>query len=768
MHPYGLNERTKGMNKKCSSGSLFFPIPRFVPRSGHVRTNRDPDRPVENDDTFFDFFEFVLEHDLKNAFFLLRVRLNTLKKKFLKCIARRILMMDHYDGTREVFLKFVMDIIDTKLLVEKPTLKKSPPKNVCVVKFDNKALESINLSKIFHLPDVVSTLPCDLQSVESIPVVTYRLGPTIRNKILNYKDVVSSIYVDDEISFVPNSSSCCCESSSFCDPFHKHIITGDLRIVDNAKLRKLLTKGPNFREPKSLNFDKALKEITLSIEETVESLKSKTKEPEKLKQWQEAVLLNTKNKIKNLKKKMKTQRTNPVLHDKEVMDYLHELQKRFAIVTIDKAANNFAFVCKKFYVSKLLAEIGVNTEGSNTYSQVDTPSEEIVENNIMFCKRFGLQLTEEQKCLPIMYWTPKMHKTPIGARFIVASKNCSTKPLSKVVSRVFSLIFNTIESYHKSSLFYTGYNKFWVVQNSFPIVEKLKVINTRKKAKTISTFDFSTLYTTLPHNMLVDVLKDMISFVFKASTRNKLGFSDHSLYWTSKGKERRFFTEQSLGNAVEFLIKNCFFVVGNLVFKQNIGIPMGIDPAPFWANLFLYDFEHKFIKNLISTGSDLVFKFHSAKRFIDDLCSLNDGGAFGEHFRHIYPIELELKLEHQGNHASFLDLDITIEDGMFVYKLYDKRDKFPFFIVRMPHLSSNIPQYVFYGATFSELLRIGRCSMRFDDFAIRASALMKRMLHQGGDEKILRRQISKALKRYPDVFQSFGKTLTEIQNSLFQ
>ena len=55
-------------------------------------------------------------------------------------------------------------------------------------------------------------------------------------------------------------------------------------------------------------------------------------------------------------------------------------------------------------------------------------------------------------------------------------------------------------------------------------------------------------------------------------------------------------------------------------------------------------------------------------------------------YKEIYPKELELKVEHHGNHATFLDFDITIKSNIFVYKLFDKRDKFPFFIVRMPHL----------------------------------------------------------------------------------
>ena len=93
-----------------------------------------------------------------------------------------------------------------------------------------------------------------------------------------------------------------------------------------------------------------------------------------------------------------------------------------------------------------------------------------------------------------MYWLPKMHKKSVGCRFIVASKDCSTKPLTKVISNVFKMIFDTVESFHNKSLFYSRLNKFWVVQNSFPVREKLDKINNKNNAKSISTFDFIALY----------------------------------------------------------------------------------------------------------------------------------------------------------------------------------------------------------------------------------------------------------------------------------
>ena len=45
----------------------------------------------------------------------------------------------------------------------------------------------------------------------------------------------------------------------------------------------------------------------------------------------------------------------------------------------------------------------------------------------------------------------------------------------------------------------------------------------------------------------------------------------------------------------------------------------------------------------------------------------NDDGEFSNSFKGIYPWELERKLEHSGRYATFLDLDIKIENAIFCY-----------------------------------------------------------------------------------------------------
>ena len=152
--------------------------------------------------------------------------------------------------------EYILDIINTKLYKEQKINVKNRSKNGCVVYYDNKGLDDINLSNIFNASEVIEALPDQLSTPDNIPAVTYKLSTPIRDKIFNYKQTVESICLNEDDSL--NADECTCLHSPFCDQDHGHIITGDLRIVENSKLRKLLTKGPNYREPKTVNYGKCV------------------------------------------------------------------------------------------------------------------------------------------------------------------------------------------------------------------------------------------------------------------------------------------------------------------------------------------------------------------------------------------------------------------------------------------------------------------------------------------------------------------------------
>lgn len=67
-------------------------------------------------------------------------------------------------------------------------------------------------------------------------------------------------------------------------------------------------------------------------------------------------------------------------------------------------------------------------------------------------------------------------------------------------------------------------------------------------------------------------------------------------------------------------------------------------------------------------------KFGNIYRFIDDRIAVNYNKEFQGFFKEIYPAELELKKEDVNhNVATFLNQNITIKQGQFATKLYDKK-----------------------------------------------------------------------------------------------
>ena len=59
--------------------------------------------------------------------------------------------------------------------------------------------------------------------------------------------------------------------------------------------------------------------------------------------------------------------------------------------------------------------------------------------------------------------------------------------------------------------------------------------------------------------------------------------------------------------------------VGNRVYRQCVGIPMGTDCAPLLAKLFLFYYEYNYMKNLIKRDIWAARRFNNNVRYIDDL-----------------------------------------------------------------------------------------------------------------------------------------------------
>ena len=65
-------------------------------------------------------------------------------------------------------------------------------------------------------------------------------------------ETTNNINATDMLTYGTGINMYSCKNSNFTNQHHGHILTGDLRIIENDKLRKVISKGPNYKEPKKL------------------------------------------------------------------------------------------------------------------------------------------------------------------------------------------------------------------------------------------------------------------------------------------------------------------------------------------------------------------------------------------------------------------------------------------------------------------------------------------------------------------------------------
>ena len=90
--------------------------------------------------------------------------------------------------------------------------------------------------------------------------------------------------------------------------------------------------------------------------------------------------------------------------------------------------------------------------------------------------------------------------------------------------------------------------------------------------------------------------------------------------------------------------------------------------------------------------TDIIEAFNSTARYLNDLLNI-DNPYFEQMVGQIYPTELQLnKTNSSDTVAPFLDLNLSITNGLVSSKIYDKRDDFNFEIVNFPFLDGDVPR----------------------------------------------------------------------------
>ena len=112
----------------------------------------------------------------------------------------------------------------------------------------NKGIDMINLPRILNCKCVRDAVPNIVRN-STPPIVSFKYTKTISEKIFNQKKVVEDLDVD-----IGTRDMCSnCSTNKYCYSPVGHVVTGDLNIIKDAKLRSLIEKGPSYREQNCIN-----------------------------------------------------------------------------------------------------------------------------------------------------------------------------------------------------------------------------------------------------------------------------------------------------------------------------------------------------------------------------------------------------------------------------------------------------------------------------------------------------------------------------------
>ena len=196
-----------------------------------------------------------------------------------------------------------------------------------------------------------------------------------------------------------------------------------------------------------------------------------------------------------------------------------------------------------------------------------------------------------------MYWLPKLHKRPYKARFIANSSSGTTTELSKLLTSCLTAVKNHVIRYDEKVYERSGKNLFWSIKNSGEVLNKLK--SRGFLATSLSTYDFSSLYTTLPHNLIKGKLVNLIEWTFKRECSPYIACNERQAFFTSGDTKRyKHWYCQNVCEALIYLLDNIYIRFGTKLYRQIVGIPMSTNCALLVADLFSFCFERDLMTSL--------------------------------------------------------------------------------------------------------------------------------------------------------------------------
>ena len=738
LFPLGLNDRTLKMGTVSAntiSHSAYFcsPIPRRK-RSHGCRKSYKPNKLIfstlslNNSSIISELYNLF---SIKNfhGFYL---KLKSLNNNCIKYLNNSI--NEHHDKYFIIIIKsFYFNKISNKhgFNVDKS--------NFILVEFLSKEIDKVKLHSLFSNKQLLSKIPDCISTNFKKPMFMYKLNRPLCTIVYNYNRFLKSLDLN-KLQEIHNSSCHCEEYPNFIYKPVNHVITGDMNIIQDPKLRNVLKMGPKIRANGSFNKKKIYDSLCKSFDDYISRVSTKNDFPvSHFTSWRKSVFRILRFQVFNLRKNI----NNISSFDFSFQDVrnhpeLRKLQQHFIICSIDKASSNYSLVCKKHYTSILVNELGFNPStlvplGNDTYQPVTNASQDIVTEHVsVLSNLFEINVSDSNKKIPLLFAIPKMHKVPYKFRFISGARACSTKQISVLLNNALLVIRNKLKADCFKACSETPFNYFLSINSTNEFLTKLKCLPEVWHAR---VYDFSTLYTKLNLESVKTNLFQLFDDIFNAYTRKFLcvpynkgsGFFSHKPY-----NSFYTFNKSLIKEAVNFVLFQTFTIFAGQCFKQIKGVPMGGNCSPLLADLFLCVCEIDFLKAQKEKGNFNIYKILSkASRYIDDIV-VYDFKYFHNYIHDIYPTDLQVDRSGDDPYCvDYLDVNLLFSNGKVQTSVFHKVELFNFNVTTLTFPENCAPISLGYNVFAGQVLRYGRICSNLNMFVLRVKKTVNLLSSRG-------------------------------------
>ena len=257
----------------------------------------------------------------------------------------------------------------------------------------------------------------------------------------------------------------------------------------------------------------------------------------------------------------------------------------------------------------------------------------------------------------MMYWLPKLHKRPYKARFIANSSSCTTAELSKLLTFCLTAIKAKVIKYCDIVYERSGKIMFWPIKSFGEVLSKLKDIGFQ--ASNLSTYDFSTLYMTLPHNLIKEKLLGLIERTFyKKENKLYLACNDKKAFFTSVDHYRGYhlWSCQNVCDALLFLLDNIYIRFGQGLVSTIVKLK-NLKKIDTFHNQHFKRTSHSPDNVLVQPVEKLIYDENSSVRF-NTIKRLETELKWIKLLQSASPLGFKDNIYQKGNNSKMPDFDV--------------------------------------------------------------------------------------------------------------